>query len=87
MAFTKETSDKLKNEPIDVQVRSILKSFDSPTFDANRDRIFYHQFIDIIKDLKIANKVINRKVSLPPYEQKVDFYELVVDEFMRMRVK
>lgn len=76
MKFTQEVADKLKNQTIDVQIRTLLECLENEFIDS-MNKTAYLQFEDLLRDLKVAN----RKVD----DSKGDFYQLRVDEVMRMR--
>lgn len=76
MKFTQEVADKLKNQTIDVQIRTLLECLECESIDSI-NKTAYLQFEDLLRDLKVAN----RKVD----DSKGDFYQLRVDEVMRMR--
>jgi hypothetical protein len=75
--INQEWVDNLKSQPINVQVMELLKFLDS-NVDVTSDSVksMLLQFRELLMDIKIANKNVGNEG---------DFYQLRVDEVMRMR--
>lgn len=75
--INQEWVDNLKSQPIDVQTMELLKFLDGDV-DVTNDVVksMLLQFKELLMDIKIANKNVGKEG---------DFYQLRVDEVMRMR--
>lgn len=82
MKFTKEISDNLKSQPLEVQLRTLIEYVDNEVdIKSNKDN--YLPFADLLKELQVANKAV--KTTWGDSRDDNDFYQQRVDYVLNKR--
>ena len=79
MKFTKEISDNLKSQPLEVQLRTLMEYLDNDNNIA-KTKDNYLPFADLLKEIQVANKAVGNKTKT-----NEEFYQVRVDYVLNKR--
>ena len=79
MIINQSIVDEVKQKPIADQVRFVIEALDNIS-DMTEVKSYLIQFEDIIKDLKIANKKVDKTIT------DDEFYQLRINEVVKMQL-